>query len=112
MLFQEEYHSMTPVEMWEKYRDWKRNRNHMKHEHPVNKPFTVNRGQKTETRCVAVLRGEQGCPQCFFNRKYWDYSCGYGFLRSRCLAGGVEHARCDAGHRSDNTDIVYKKIKS
>ena len=81
----------------------------MKTEKPINVVFTLNRGMKSECKCMAV-KATDGCNGCLFSRGHYQYACGYGFYEKECIAGGCEIAKCKASFRTDNNDIIYKRI--
>ena len=77
-------------------------------EHKVWTKFRLTIGK--ETLPVGVKPANDGCAGCMFCYQYFDYSCGYGFLRNGCKVGGYVNAKCKADTRSDKTDIIYRKL--
>lgn len=83
-------------------------------EHKVWTKFqlTIRRNTGVEILSVGVKPAEGGCNGCMFAYRYYDYSCGYGFLCNGCKAGGHINARCKADIRSDKADIIYRKLST
>lgn len=77
-------------------------------EHKVWTKFQLKIGEKILS--VGVKPAEDCCKGCMFSYRYYDYSCGYGFLQSGCKAGGPINAQCKADTRSDKSDIIYRKL--
>lgn len=85
----------------------------MKHEHANRTKFKLSAGGRQYTIGVhEAVASEDGflCEQCCFLTWAYDYSCGYGFRKYGCKAGGCEIAKCRKEYRTDNLDIIYIKL--